>query len=232
MKSLAQKRFELFQEKNKKLLVYGIKNGYIQFYDEELLEKLRNIYFGGLPASIVLLCDGMCNGYCYDRGYLLSQAFVDTDDEIELLYGDINSLKLNPAFFNDGPMYADYCVLYRKTKDGRELIYDTSAGLIYDMDYYLKMENLKIRKKNSKESIKRLMELEAYYHPEDPEEGKYITPMLFPIFELLYGKDTEMYTRLGGNLLKREIELYKQKIDYDSVCKEVEEDMLRLGMKV
>lgn len=51
-------------------------------------------------------------------------------------------------------------------------------------------------------------------------------------FELLYGKDTEMYTHLGGNLLKREIELYKQKIDYDSVCKEVKEDMLRLGMMI
>ena len=53
MKSLAQERFELFQEKNKELLIYGIKNGYIQFYDEELLEKTGGIVQGMSGSPII-----------------------------------------------------------------------------------------------------------------------------------------------------------------------------------
>ena len=48
-------KWKLFQKKSRALLIYGLKKGYIAPYDEELIEKLRTIYHGGIPASILLI---------------------------------------------------------------------------------------------------------------------------------------------------------------------------------
>ena len=53
-----------YVSKTKQLIIDGLNNRKIRFYNKELIEKLRNIYSGGIPASILLLCNGMCNGYC------------------------------------------------------------------------------------------------------------------------------------------------------------------------
>lgn len=37
------------------------------------------INYGGLPATILLLYEGLCNGYCYDRGTLVTLGFDDDD---------------------------------------------------------------------------------------------------------------------------------------------------------
>ena len=55
-------KWKLFKDKEKKLHVYGLENGLIIPYNEELIEKLRNVYYGGMPASVILLSDGMTNG--------------------------------------------------------------------------------------------------------------------------------------------------------------------------
>ena len=51
------------------------------------------------------------------------------------------------------------------------------------------------------------------------------------MIEMTYGRPTEMYTMDGIELLQREIEHYKQVIDYDGVCREIDEDMKRLGIR-
>ena len=38
-----------------------------------------------------------------------------------------------------------------------------------------------------------------------------------------------MYSKIGNGLLQREIEHYKNIINYESLCEEVEEDMKKLG---
>ena len=48
---------------------------------------------------------------------------------------------------------------------------------------------------------------------------------------MTYGRPTEMYTMSGIELLQREIAHYKQVIDYDGVCREIDEDMKRLGIR-
>ena len=52
-------KWNLHNYKLKQLLIWGLKNGYITPYDDTLIEKLRNIYDGGIPASILLLSNGM-----------------------------------------------------------------------------------------------------------------------------------------------------------------------------
>lgn len=224
-------RWKLNRRKNTFLLIWGLKNGLITPYDDELIEKLRNIYYGGIPASVILLSDGMTNGHCYDRALLMSRVFLDEEDDINLLYATIDSLKLNPKFICDDPLTYDHCIVERITKEGEELIYDTSSGLIYDKKMYWLMEHPKIRKVNNKESIIKFINEDEEIHPENVERDKYIAPLILPFLEKTFGKPNEMYTMLGMNLLKREIEHYKNKIHYTDMIEEIRHDMKQLGFK-
>jgi len=224
-------KWDLHCKKEKMLLIYGLKNGLITLYDDELIEKLRNIYYGGIPASIILLSNGMTNGYCYDRALLMSRAFLDEEDDVRLLYADVDSLKLNPEFICDDPLYADHCIVERTTKDGRHLIYDTTSGFIYDKKLYWLIEHPKVRKINSKESIIRFLDEDEDFYPQNIEQDKYVSPFILSMIEKTYSRPTEMYSQLGIELLQREIEHYKKTINYDAIIEEISNDMKRLGLR-
>lgn len=229
---LQEIKWNLHNYKSKQLLLWGLKNGYIVPYDDKFIKKLRNIYIGGIPASILLLSDGMSNGFCYDRALLMSRAFLDDEDDVQLVYASIDSLKLNPQFVDkDDPLYADHCFVERITKDGKHLIYDTSSGLVYDKKLYWLMEHPRIREINKKSSLIEFVKSDEYYHPEDIERDKYASPLILPMIEMTYGRPTEMYSQLGINLLQREIEHFKKVINYDGVCKEIDDDMKRVRLK-
>lgn len=225
-KKLRQMRWNLYEYKSKRLLLLGLKNNRIRCYDDELIMKLRNIYYGGLPASIILLTNGLSNGYCYDRALLMSQAFLDSDDDVKLVYADVDSLKLNPKYIqNKYPNYADHCFVERITKEGKHLIYDTASGFVYDKKMYWLIEHPKIRHINDKESIIKFVNDDMYYNSEDMERDKYISPLILPNIEKCYGSPYEMYSISGIELLQREVEHYKKEINYDSICEEIREDM-------
>lgn len=229
---LQEIKWNLHNYKSRLLLFWGLKNGYIAPYDDKFIKKLRNIYIGGIPASILLLSDGMSNGFCYDRALLMSRAFLDDEDDVQLVYASIDSLKLNPKFVDkDDPLYADHCFVERITKDGKHLIYDTSSGLVYDKKLYWLMEHPRIREINKKSSLIEFVKSDEYYHPEDIERDKYASPLILPMIEMTYGRPTEMYSQLDINLLQREIEHFKKVINYDGVCKEIDDDMKRVRLK-
>ena len=224
---LQELKWKLHCYKHRQLLIYGLNNGLIMPYDDELIGKLRKVYYGALPASVILLSDSMTNGMCYDRALLISQAFLDGEDDVQLLYATIDSLKLNPRFISDNPLYADHCICERITKEGKTLIYDTSSGFIYDKKIYWLMENPKVRKINSKESIKQFIEVDKDRWPEDINRDKYALPMI----EKSFGRPNEIYSLEGIELLQREIEYYKQTIDYNGVVEEINQDIRKLGLK-
>lgn len=231
---LQQMKWYLHNYKTKLLLIWGLKNGYIAPYDDDLIKKLRNIYDGGIPASILLLSNGMSNGHCYDRALLMSRAFLDEEGDVQLVYATIDSLKLNPEYINDedDSLSYDHCIVERTTKDGKHFIYDTSSGFVYDKNLYWLMEHPKVRKINNKDSIIKFVNSQEYYNPEDIEKDKYAAPLIIPMIEMTYGRPNEMYSMLGIELLQREIDHFKKVIDYDGVCQEIDEDMKRLGMKM
>lgn len=61
---LEKMKWNLYLKKRKRIIVFGLKTGLIHTYEEELIENLRHVYYGGLPASIVLLCKRLCSGWC------------------------------------------------------------------------------------------------------------------------------------------------------------------------
>ena len=230
-KNLEELKWKIHCYKQKKLLIYGLKNGLIVPYDDELIKKLRDVYYGALPASIILLSNGLTNGYCYDSALLMSQAFLDDEGDVQLLYATIDSLQLNPRFISDRPMYADHCIVERITREGKHLIYDTSAGFIYDKKIYWLMENPRIRKINNKESIKQFIKVDKDRWSVDLDKDKYALPLILPMIEDSLGKSNEMYSFKGIELLQREIEHYKSKINYEKIVEEINQDMKQLRLK-
>lgn len=228
---LQKLKWVLHCKRSEMLQKYGLKNGYIAPYDDELIKKLRNIYNGGIPASIILLSNGMSNGHCYDRATLLSRVFLDEEGDVQLVYAAIDSLRLNPknADRNDR-LFADHCIVERITEDGQHIIYDTSTGFAYDKNLYWLMEHPRVRKINNKESIKRFIEEDEDRWPEDVDRDKYAAPIILPMIEATFDRPNEMYSK-GKKLLQREIEHYKTLINYDAIVEEIDQDMERLVLK-
>ena len=224
-------RWKLYEFYSKWLLLWGLDKGYIQPYNEELIKRLRGIYYGGIPASVLLLCLGITNGNCYDRALLLSRVFLEDDGDVRLVYAAVADLKFNPIYANNKDSDADHCFVERITKDGRHFIYDTSCGFIFDKKIYWLMENPKLRHINSKEKIRSFIEDDEDRWPEDVERDKYASPLILPMIETTFGRPTEMYSFKGIELLQREIEHFKEQIKYDDVVREINEDMKRLGIR-
>lgn len=211
-------KWKIYQYKSRKLLLQGIKQRRILPYDDDLIEKLRTIYYGGIPASIILLSNSMSNGYCYDRALLLAQAFLDTPDDVRLVYADVDSIRLNPLYVDDpDPHYSEHAFVERITKEGYHIIYDTSSGLIYDKDTYKKIENPKVNRINDKESIRKFIEDEKNIYKERFESDIYASLMILPMIEKTYGRPHEIYTISGLELLQREINHFKEKIKFDEL---------------
>lgn len=237
MATKIEKKWNLYNYRNKQLLLWGLRNHFIIPYQTSLIEKLRTIYHGGIPASILLLSRGMSNGHCFDRALLLSRAFLDSDEDIELVCASIKGLRLNPEYSDrEDSSFADHWFVERTIGEDQHVIYDTSTGFIYDKEMYWMMESPRVKRSLNKDTIKRIIESEDYHHPENFEQDKYSAVLVLPMIEMTYGRPTEIYARIGKEsfgqgLLQREIEHFKKVINFDALCKEVDEDMKRLGLK-
>lgn len=224
------KKWEIHQKKIDKMLVWGAKRGLVRTYDEELLNNLREYNYGGCPATILLLHRGLANGFCYDRGTLVALGFGE--DDFNILYGDIDSIKLNPKYIEEyrsgknSERYADHCVAERIDKDGNHWIYDTSLGLIYLKEFYWLLEHPKIRHVNDKENTLRFL-YEDFVRDMDLDRDKYILTLTLPVLESQDDSATQPFYQ---DDLNNEIKMLKEKIDYDALVKDVHDDMKRLGM--
>lgn len=218
-------RWKLYNKKSDLLYKYGVRHNLISTYDDKLLDKLRHVYYGGLPASIILLHNNLSNGFCYDRGPLITLGF-DEDDDFKVVDADVDSLRLNPKYIDEtregkqSERYANHCFAERILKDGRTLVYDTSLGLVFDKKLYYRLENPKITKINDKETT---LEFLYYDSQRDSniETDKYTLPFLLPTIE----RNLEPIQLLYSEQLKEEIELFKKEINYESICEEVQNEI-------
>lgn len=223
---LDELKWKLFNKKRDILFEYGIKNGLIFGYDDKLLERLRDVNYGGLPASLIILNEKLCNGYCYDRGPLISLGFGD--DDFQIVDADIDSLRLNPEYIDEyknnkiDNHYAEHCFAERKLKDGIVLVYDASLGLVFEKSFYYKLEHPKIRVVNNKEKTLNFLR-EEFLEDSSLERDKYILPLILPNLEKRLTPIQPFYEEQ----LKEEIRLIKEKVNYDELCKEIHDDMKR-----
>ena len=108
---------------SEKQLIKALATKKILPYEEELIEKLRDINYRGIPLSIVLLSSELCRGECYTMSMNLSRAM----DNFTLVHGDVNFLPLNDEYPNHSWV------------ERNGFVYDTTDGLRWDKKLYYKL---------------------------------------------------------------------------------------------
>lgn len=223
---LEQLKWKLHKKKYDILFDYGVKHGLIRQYDNQLIENLRHVYYGGFPASILLLHGKLSRGHCYDRGTLITLGFGD--DDFQVVDADVDSLKLNPQLIDEcrynnlSEHYPNHCFAERTTVDGTTWVYDTSVGLVFEKKLYYKMQNPKITKVNDRPTTLKFLYYD-FQRDSDIERDKYALPLILPSIETCMKPIQPFYLEQ----LTKEIEILKSETGYDSICKEIKEDMKR-----
>lgn len=108
---------------SEKRLIEALANKEILPYEEELIEKLRDLNYRGIPLSIVLLSKELCRGECYVMSMSISRGM----DSFTLVHGDVNFLSLNDEYPNHSWV----------EKDG--FVYDTTDGLKWKKELYYEL---------------------------------------------------------------------------------------------
>ena len=208
----------------------GARRGLVKPYDPELIIKLRSVYYGGLPASILLYVGKLCSSYCYDRALLITLGF-DKEDDFQLVDADVDSILLNPNFIeryrqfpNNIYHWAHHCIAER-IEDGVTWVYDTSKRFKIEKNLYYELENPQITDINDKYSVMNYIEYQDIKNA-DLERDKYILPFVIPFIE-----ETIEHQEFDKELVKCELEIFKERIHYDALYQEVEADMLAKGFK-
>lgn len=184
-----------------------------------------------------MLCNKACNGFCFDRGIYITFGFGE--DDFQVVTANIDSLKLNPQYVEENkkdnnPNYAVHRFAERTKKDGTTWVYDTSLGLAFEKNLYYEMQNPDIKNVMNKEATINHGEYKEIKNA-NIEKEKYASPLLIPIYE--YQTKKHAVYKVTHSIavdyteeLKKEIELFKKEIDYDSICEEVENDMKSMGL--
>ncbi len=223
-----------YANRERELFRYGIDQGLIYPYelDDDFMERLRHVYWGGMALSVIVLCNRMTNGFCYDRSFLSAYGFGE--DDFQRVYATIDGIRLRPDYINKYQeyseeekkqfLYGEHCYMKRTREDGSIWVYEPSYGLVYRQDIYDEIEHPMVQKTKSKEEI-----LSSYEYldilSEDIEVSKYASFGLVPTYEacLAVGQPFHM------DALRRELDFYKKEIDYDRIYQEERNNMKRLG---
>lgn len=213
-------KWELYQAKRTLLFSYGIRTGLIHGYEKSLIEKLRDVYYGGLPASMVLLNIDFCNGKCYDRALLLT--FGLDEDEFRVIDADVDSLTLDPVHkkqYREGGLgrhYGNHRFIERTKKDGSVWVYDTSEGLVYEKGLYYKIESPKFIEVNSEQAVLDFLDYQDIKATRFEDVRDY-APLLLSLFqESIDDGKPNFYSKD----LKKEIDLFKKKINSEELYRE------------
>ncbi len=199
-----------------KQLIKGAKQGKVYTYVPALIDRLRPYQVGGLPVSILLLITELCNGLCYDRSLLMSLAFNDA----KIVHGDIESLRITA-----GEKYAEHSFVETTEFGGNKTwVVDTSIGLIYDKDFYYELEKVKVNAEIPKQEIMNSYAIQSIISS-DFEQDKYALPLYLPLIENVIKTSRWLGTASYREMIEKEIAHFKEAIDYESIEREIAEDM-------
>jgi len=223
-----------YATRQKELFRYGIDEGLIYPYeiDDDFMERLRDIYWGGMSLSVIVLCNRITNGFCYDRSLLSAYGFGD--DDFKQVYAVVDGIRLRTDYIDQYQQYSEeekesfhygeHCYMERTKEDGTVWVYEPSFGFVYRKDIYDKIEHPVVSSSMSRAEI-----LSSYEYidilEEDIEVSKYSSFQHVPFYEacLMVGQQFHM------DVLRAELELYKKKINFDEIYKEEVSNMKRLG---
>lgn len=211
-----QAKNETFDDYQKRALTWGFKHKQVFPYPKELFDALRPFCVGGFPASIMLFCNELCNGKCYDRAQIMQLAF----ENCQVVHADINSLRCKAN--GRSPQHA----FVETTEFGgnRTWVVDTSIGLIFDKRFYYKFEQPKVNKVLSKQECMQNPEVKSII-ASNFDNDKYLLPTTLPLIEQAIKSSRHIGTLLYKDHILSEIEAFKTAIRYDDIQAEIDADI-------
>lgn len=207
---------------------YGREKKLIHYYTKDMVEMMRKVHYGGVPASLWLLSSST-QGWCYDRVTLLAAALHDFP--FQVVEGDIEGIRyLDPTVeeqIRNGEEldehYNNHCWLEVKDLKNIWWVVDPGNGICFQKEIWYAIE---------KPTITFVCPKEKYIH--NPEyidafiSGKRDTFGPFAIIPYLE-KTIETSTTYS-DALQNEIALFKAECNYNALCKQVYLDMMSLGL--
>lgn len=106
-------------------MMRGIKAGKILPYEMELINRLRDFHYQGVPLSVIVLCFPICNRNCYPTSIYLTLGM----NSFRLVHGNINIFPKNGEYPNHSWV----------EKDG--YVYDPTDGYKYEKQLYYQFYN-------------------------------------------------------------------------------------------
>ena len=141
-------------------------------------------------------------------------------DNCQVVHADIESLRQ----IDDG-RDAEHSFVETDAFGGRRRwVVDTSIGLIFDKNFYYRLEKPKVNRVISKEDCMedaRIKEILA----SDFEQDKYILPITLPFIQQAIKNSKHVGTILYRDHVLSEIDSFKTAINYDGIIAEIEADM-------
>lgn len=194
----------------------GVRAGLVLPYEQGLIDRLRAVYFGGLPGSVILLIRQLCDGKCYDRAMMISMGM----DKFEMVWGSIRNIRLDGG--KDGrPIIetSDHCWV-----ECGDWVYDTSHCLRTKKWFYYFLESPIIRLREDQDWFRDQLIYQEWLSC-NPETNRRLLPAIIPLIEPL----------IPGCLYKEtveyELDLFKIKINYNQIHEEIEADLKAMGIK-
>lgn len=213
--NLTDEEFEALRIKHVNQVINGLKKGKVMPFSQELFEALRPYSYGGYPASLLIFTPELCNGFCYDRAELVSLAF----DDCRIVISEIESLRAQKVDC------ADHCYVETEDNEGTTWIVDTSVGYFIRKDYFEKIEKPVVKKVVPKAEIMERLEIQILL-AENFEDTKWNLVHLMPIYELVIKNSNDLFTsHYRETIVAKEIEYFKQKVNYDELVREERENM-------
>lgn len=215
-----------FWKRHNRLMKLGIKLGLVRGYSEVFIERLRDVYYGGIPASIILLNPRSCRGKCYDRAVLA--CFALTDIDYQVVHANIDTIRYNRKTVDEvnyylsqgmaiSEKYPNHCFVEFQL-NGITWVLDTTDALVYEKHFYYLINNPDVNCIRTKEETMAFPDYVDIQNAEI-ERDKWAALSILPIIEQQI-EESSMYKELA----RREIQFFKDKIHFDELSVQYEEE--------
>jgi len=114
-----------------------IEDGLIMPYEQELIDKLRDLNIKGVPLSVIVLWFDACNRNCYSISVYLTSGM----ENFKLVHGDVN---IYPKTHYPNHSWVE--------KDG--YVYDPTDGFKYEKNLYYKLYDVEVIESYDEETCK------------------------------------------------------------------------------
>lgn len=205
-------------EKNEtKLNLYneGVKKNLIQPFDQEVLTKLRKLYYGCISGIIYIYGMPTDVGTIAEKMILLRYALDDKN--FQIVHGNTYSTE-NISFHEYDSKHLDNNSWIEVKEGNKEWVYDPFSLLKIEKNLYYQIEEPEVFRTITKKTVESHPgRQDDNFHTFD-EGGKDFLTFILPTIE------ENLENNPHKDFLKAEISRFKEEVDYEGICTEWENE--------